>query len=655
MNEISTDFSIRAVTIYPDSCRISRFGKINFKKGSSGLTVNNLPHTLTEDTIRVELAKNSRIKIEDIYSEERQVENIDDNRYSEIKKEFDSLTLIKNSLESEYRNLSNEVNLFIHKTKFKDYFNENIKPVINSKSWDGFLLLFKNRIIQNREKTREIIFKLIDIEEKIKSSASMLNRFASLDKKKERFITIILNAEIDAEEEVVIHYIQNNAGWYPSYTLRADLNGGNIELSMFAMIKQLTGEDWKNIEISLSTANPLSNCSIPDIRSKIIKEKSSEILEVPLGAVCLPEMDMLSDVVDGAIDYDEEEISVKSESGKLMKRAILPSISKDKADFYEKKKMADALISQTMTMAGGTTTPSSTITKVYDQKPIQSQKNVSEEETKNYFQETFSISNLPAGYKEYYNYNYTDFIPETRIDTKPQIRVNNHFLNGTPPNLSLGGYDYRYKVASLTNEIPSINIPVQIGIDIRNLGLNIIYTATPIEKENVYLKGRFVNNGASPFPAGPAQIFVDNQFLGNIILPTLALNQSTDISLGIDRDIKVLRKEKSERRTSGMFIGTDVVTDYTIEIELQSFKDKPVKIEIIDRIPVSIKEKEIYIIDEKFDIKPVKITKRKIVVWNIEIPPKEKIVIKFGYSIKHSENYRLTMTKSSSPYYESEE
>ena len=652
MNEISTDFSIRAVTIYPDSCRISRFGKINFKKGSSGLTVNNLPHTLTEDTIRVELAKNSKIKIEDIFSEERQVENIDDNRFSEIKKEFDSLTLIKNSLESEYRNLADEVNLFIHKTKFRDYFKENIKPVINSKSWDGFLLLFKNRIIQNREKTREIIFKLIDIEEKIKSSANLLNRFASLDKKRERFITIILNTEIDAEEEVVIHYIQNNAGWYPSYTLRADLNGGNIELSMFAMIKQLTGEDWKNIEISLSTANPLSNCSIPDIRTKIIKEKSAEILE---SSILAPEMDMLSDAVDGAIDYDEEEISVKSESGKLMKRAILPSISQDKADFYEKKKLADAFISQPKTMAGGTTTPSPTITKVYDQKPIQPPRLDLAEDTKNFIQETFSINNLPAVYKEYYNYNNTDFIPETRIDTKPQIRVNNHFLNGTPPNLSLGGYDYRYKVASLTNEIPSINIPVQIGIDIRNLGLDIIYTATPIEKENVYLKGRFVNNGASPFPTGPAQIFVDNQFLGNIILPTLAGNQSTDISLGIDRDIKVMRKEKTERRTSGMFIVTDVVTDYTIEIELQSFKDKPVKIEIIDRIPISVKEKEIYILDEKFDIKPVKITKRKIVVWNIEIPPKEKKTIKFGYSIKHSENYRLTMTKSSSPYYESEE
>ena len=194
-----------------------------------------------------------------------------------------------------------------------------------------------------------------------------------------------------------------------------------------------------------------------------------------------------------------------------------------------------------------------------------------------------------------------------------------------------------------------------MGVDIKNLKLDLIYTTTPIEKENIYLKGRFTNNGSSPFPSGPAQIFVDNQFLGNIMLPTLATNQYTSISLGIERDVKILRKEKSERRTTGMFIGSDIITDYNIEIELQSFKSNPIMIEVFDRIPVSLKEKEISIIDENFEIKPIKITKRKIVIWNIEINPGEKKVIKFGYSIKHNENFRLTMTKSNNCYYESEE
>lgn len=660
MNEIRTDFSIKSVSISPALCRISRFGTVKLLKGSNNLIINNLPRSLTEDSIRIELSANSKAKIENIFSEERSVELADENRYSVIKKEIDALTQIKQSLESEYYNLANEINLFTNKVKFKDYFNEELKPVINSKSWDSFLSLFKNRLVQNREKTREIIFQLIDNSEKIKSAESELNKYASQSNKKERFISIIFDATADSEEDIALHYLQDKAGWYPSYTLRADLNVKNIEISMFAMIKQLTGENWKNIEILLSTANPLSNCSIPDIKSKIIKEKSAEIIETP-SPITIPSTGKMDDFIascsDEEICVDEKEISLKSESAKLMKSGMLSplsTITKSKIVSEEKKRFEKNIPSMKPPSGGVSGIPSQ-LSQIYDQKQNRYDKNIPEEPSPVDINKVFSINTLSQSYREYYNYNYSDYLPERQIDSTPQIKVNNHFLNGTPPDKSLGGYDYRYKVASLTNEIPSIDIPVQIGVDIKNLELQILYTTIPIEKENVYLKGKFTNNGESPFPAGPAQIFVDNQFLGNILLPTLGHNQSTEISLGIDRDIKVLRKERSERRNSGKFIGTDIVTDYTIEIELQSFKDKPVKVEIIDRIPVSTKDKEIYIIDEKFEVKPIKETKRKIMVWEIEILPKEKKVIKFGYSIKHSENYRLTGTKSNVAYYESEE
>ncbi len=661
MNEIRTDFSIKSVTISPALCRISRFAKIKLLKGSNNLIISNLPGYLTEDSIRIELSANSKAKIENIFSEERPIESSGENRYSEIKKETDSLVKIKRSLESEYYNLASEVNLFINKVKFRDYFNEELKPVINSKSWDNFLSLFKNRLTQNREKTRDIIFKLIDNEEKIRSAADKLNKYASQANKKERLISIILDSAADSEEEIELHYLQDKAGWYPSYTLRADLSARNIEISMFAMIKQLTGENWKNIEILLSTANPLSNCSIPDIKSKIIKEKSAEIIETPSPGM----ISSTGKMDDFAASYSDEEIypvekkiSLKSETAKLTKGGMFRSVSmpRSKGNFEEKVKFEKPLASlrPPTGVVGGMP---SQLSQISDQKQELSRydKNIPEEPEPVEINKVFSIDSLSQSYKEYYNYNYSDFMPERRIDSTPQIRVNAHFLNGTPPDRSLGGYDYRYRVASLINEIPSVDMPVQIGVDIKNLDLDIVYTSIPIEKENVYLKGKFTNNGESPFPAGPAQVFVDNQFLGNIMLPTLGNNQSAQISLGIERDIKVLRKERSKRRNSGKLIGNDIVTDYTIEIELQSYKDKPVKVEIIDRIPISTKEKEIYIIDEKFDVKPIKKTKRKILVWEIEILPKEKKAIKFGYSIKHSENYRLTGSKSTVAYYESEE
>jgi uncharacterized protein (TIGR02231 family) len=180
--------------------------------------------------------------------------------------------------------------------------------------------------------------------------------------------------------------------------------------------------------------------------------------------------------------------------------------------------------------------------------------------------------------------------------------------------------------------------------------MEMVYITIPVEKPYVYLKAIFKNN-SSPLPSGPAQIFMDNEFLGNIILPTLALNQGSNISLGIDQDIKVIRKENSKRRTTGI-VGKDIVTDFETEIEIKNNKSEPVRIEIYDRIPNSSNVKEIDVFNKSHNIKPDKTSTRNVIYWFKEIKPKEKINLSTKYSIKHSQDYRLTMSRSSSCHYE---
>lgn len=62
-----------------------------------------------------------------------------------------------------------------------------------------------------------------------------------------------------------LNYYIINAGWTPSYDLRAVSNEQNIKLTYKAMIHQNSGVDWSNTKLVLSTANPNRSYVIPEL------------------------------------------------------------------------------------------------------------------------------------------------------------------------------------------------------------------------------------------------------------------------------------------------------------------------------------------------------------------------------------------------------
>lgn len=69
-------------------------------------------------------------------------------------------------------------------------------------------------------------------------------------------IVVSVNAEKSALAKVELSYLVAQAGWTPSYDLKAkDLNAP-VELSYKGQVYQNTGEDWDNVNLTLSSSNP---------------------------------------------------------------------------------------------------------------------------------------------------------------------------------------------------------------------------------------------------------------------------------------------------------------------------------------------------------------------------------------------------------------
>ena len=67
-----------------------------------------------------------------------------------------------------------------------------------------------------------------------------------------------------ARSSVEIEYVVSNAGWHPVYDLRTAADAKTVELVYRADVYQRSGEDWNDVDVSLSTAQPQVGAQGPE-------------------------------------------------------------------------------------------------------------------------------------------------------------------------------------------------------------------------------------------------------------------------------------------------------------------------------------------------------------------------------------------------------
>ncbi|MBP6334888.1 MAG: DUF4139 domain-containing protein [Bacteroidia bacterium] len=77
-------------------------------------------------------------------------------------------------------------------------------------------------------------------------------------------IVVMAYSEVQTNSKVSVSFYVDQAAWLPVYDLRASA-GGNIDLAYKAELRQQTGMDWKNTNITLSTGNPALNTQKPEL------------------------------------------------------------------------------------------------------------------------------------------------------------------------------------------------------------------------------------------------------------------------------------------------------------------------------------------------------------------------------------------------------
>jgi hypothetical protein len=80
-----------------------------------------------------------------------------------------------------------------------------------------------------------------------------------------REAVLFLETRGAGKQAVHLSYLVNKCGWSPSYTYRAEKDGKQVRVEYNGLIQQLSGEDWKDVELVLSTASPALSSAAPGL------------------------------------------------------------------------------------------------------------------------------------------------------------------------------------------------------------------------------------------------------------------------------------------------------------------------------------------------------------------------------------------------------
>lgn len=109
-----------------------------------------------------------------------------------------------------------------------------------------------------------------NIEDLNKQKNNIQNQLKTLSNKKE-FPTGEILVKVDAKKNgnftFEISYVLANAGWFPSYDIRAKNINEPVQLIYKANVKQDTKEDWNNVKLKFSSSDPNVSGVAPELKT----------------------------------------------------------------------------------------------------------------------------------------------------------------------------------------------------------------------------------------------------------------------------------------------------------------------------------------------------------------------------------------------------
>ena len=183
--------------------------------------------------------------------------------------------------------------------------------------------------------------------------------------------------------------------------------------------------------------------------------------------------------------------------------------------------------------------------------------------------------------------------------------------------------------------VPATGETKRVQIDDMALDPALTVRAVPKRDEKAYLYAKLTIARGTPMLPGPVSLFRDATFVGNGRLPLLAPGEEHELGFGVDDAVRVRHAIAEEKRSeTGIITSLARPTPATIRITVKNLHERPIKLVVLDQVPVSQNaDIKVELTGKTAPTKQDVDDKRGVVAWEMKLEPDEERVIEFGYRV----------------------
>ena len=279
-SEIEVKSEIDRVIVYSDSALIERVANLDLEEGSYNVLFPNIISEFDENSLRVSVSGEAAVRLFGAQVKKEYLEEIPSERISQLKKEIQKLEYrIKEvqdlkSLLSDKKRFLDSILLFSEEQIPEDLVTrlpatEDLKTLLDflDSELAGYYSEGLNCDIEMR-----------DLKNKVNVLKKELSQISGAQKKIKRSIVAELEILKSGTADLRISYLVNGAAWNPIYDARANFEKSEVELVSHGIIRQITGEDWLDVNCILSTAKPRIGGNMPYISPWTLKPYEPHVM-----------------------------------------------------------------------------------------------------------------------------------------------------------------------------------------------------------------------------------------------------------------------------------------------------------------------------------------------------------------------------------------
>jgi uncharacterized protein (TIGR02231 family) len=263
-----TPSRVTAVTVYPLAALVTREADVPPGKGVVEMTLSPLPSAAILSSLNAEGSEGIRVLSTRFRS--RTVTTDTREAARKLQEELAQLSTAREKTDGDVRAVQENLKTL---GKMEGFLGVTViqateKGALNAEAAITLAKYVKeNRVELSRE--------LVKLEQEVKANQAKaaivqkkLSELATGTTRSERDAVIVLDRGAGAAGTVRLSYLVDQASWRPQYKLRAGKEIKDpVQMEFLAAVTQNSGEDWANVKLVLSTAQPMLNAAPPDLQS----------------------------------------------------------------------------------------------------------------------------------------------------------------------------------------------------------------------------------------------------------------------------------------------------------------------------------------------------------------------------------------------------